>query len=623
MQRKAAIVLALLFLTALASPVFAATQAVVAVFDLDTAGFPEVSAWVQAWNGQGQFIGGLRAEDVAVKEDGQPRPVVQWREERPGAQVVVAIEPGRALGVRDALGVSRYEYIYNQVRSWADSEQEAIYDISLYAADGVEAAHLADFAPFVQALDAYQPQTTAQEVGLKALAEGLRLASDPTPRPGMGRVVLWITPLPSEDAVANLGQYLALAQQSRVRVNVWLVGAPEIAETPQAKAIREFAEATLGQMVVFSSEETLPVLHDLFEPLTRVYRLTYSSAAFQGQRHTVEVTLHTPEGDFAAEAVSFDFALQPPAPVILNPPEQIVRTLPAGETDPARRQPTTQVVQVGVAFPDEHPRDLARVTLLVDGQPEDVRNAPPYDTLSWDLTPYLHSGAHTLQVEAEDVYGLIGRSQPVTVQVSVPRPQSSLASAFSLYRTPLTIGVVALAGVVLLFVLVVGGRRRVKPAAVDLAVAPEASPAGRSHSVRGWWAQRLSRRKATRDAAPLAYLVPLPAAQPVVEDPQEISREPLVIRAADIALGSDPAQADIVIDDPSVEASHARLWRTDEGAFFIADQRSTAGTWLNYAPVSPEGARLQDGDLIHLGRAGFRFRLDLKDEAKIVVRTLS
>ena len=619
MQRKAAIVLALLFLTVLASPVFAETQALVAVFDLDTAAFPEVSAWVQAWNGQGRFIGGLRAEDVAVKEDGQPRPVVQWREERPGAQVVVAIEPGRALGVRDALGVSRYEYIYNQVRSWADSEQEAIYDISLYATDGVEAAHLADFAPFVQALDAYQPQTTAQEVGLKALAEGLRLAGDATPRPGMGRVVLWITPLPTEDAVANLGQYLALAQQSRVRVDVWLVGAPEIAETPQARAIREFAEATLGQMVVFSSEETLPVLHDLFEPLTRVYRLTYSSAAFRGQRHIVEVTLHTPEGDFAAEAASFDFALQPPAPVILNPPEQIVRTLPAGETDPARRQPTTQAVQVGVAFPDEHPRDLARVTLLVDGQPEDVRNAPPYDTLSWDLTPYLHSGAHTLQVEAEDVYGLVGRSQPVTVQVSVPKPQSSLASVFSLYRTPLTIGVVALAGVVLLFVLVVGGRRRVKPAPVDLEVAAEAPSAGRSPSVRGWWAQRLSRRKTTRAATPLAYLVPLP----VMEAPPEMPREPLVIRAADIALGSDPAQADVVIDDPSVEASHARLWRTDEGAFFIADQRSTAGTWLNYAPVSPEGARLQDGDLIHLGRVGFRFRLDLKDEAKIVVRTLS
>ncbi len=622
MQRKVAIFLALLVFAALASPVFAASRAFVTIFDVDTAGFPEISAWVQAWNQQGRFIGGLSAKDVVVKEDGQPRPVVLWHEERPGAQVVVAIEPGRALGVRDALGVSRYEYIYNQVHSWADSEQEAIYDISLYAADGVEVAHLADFAPFVQALDAYQPQTSAQEAGLKALAEGLRLASDPTPRPGMGRVVLWITPLPSEDAVANLGQYLALAQQSRVRVYVWLVGMAEITATPQAKAIREFAEATLGQMVVFSSEETLPVLHDLFEPLTRVYRLTYKSEAFQGQSHTMEVMLHAPEGDLSSEAVSFDFSLQPPAPVILNPPEQIVRTLPAGETDPTHRQPMEQEVRVGVSFPDERPRDLARVTLLVDGQPEDVLNAPPYDALTWDLTPYLHSGAHTLQVEAEDVYGLVGRSQPVTVQLTVPKVQTGVKATLSAYRTPLAVGIVLFAGVVLLLVLLTSGRRRARTAIVDADVAV-AKADGRSYSVRAWWAQRLSRRKAAQGAAALAYLVPLPAAQPVVENPQEVSREPLVVRAADIALGSDPAQADVVIDDPSVEALHARLWRTDEGAFFIADQRSTAGTWLNYAPVSPEGARVQDGDLIHLGRAGFRFRLDLKDEAKIVVRPLS
>jgi len=191
MQKKAFVLMcvALLALVGLASPVLAAPQAQVEVFGVDTAAFPKVAAWVAAWNAQGQFIRGVKAADVTVTEDGQSRPVLAWSEEHPGAQVVIAIEPGHALNVRDALGVSRYEYIYNQVRSWATSEQEPVYDLSLYTADGVEAAHLADFAPFVQVLDAYKPQTTAKEVGLKALAEGLRLAGDPTPRPGMGRAL--------------------------------------------------------------------------------------------------------------------------------------------------------------------------------------------------------------------------------------------------------------------------------------------------------------------------------------------------------------------------------------------------------------------------------------------------
>jgi pSer/pThr/pTyr-binding forkhead associated (FHA) protein len=45
------------------------------------------------------------------------------------------------------------------------------------------------------------------------------------------------------------------------------------------------------------------------------------------------------------------------------------------------------------------------------------------------------------------------------------------------------------------------------------------------------------------------------------------------------------------------------------GAFRLADEGSTAGTWVNYTPVSHEGTRLEHGDLIHFGRVGYRFML--------------
>ena len=75
----------------------------------------------------------------------------------------------------------------------------------------------------------------------------------------------------------------------------------------------------------------------------------------------------------------------------------------------------------------------------------------------------------------------------------------------------------------------------------------------------------------------------------------------------EIVFGSDPDSADILVDDPAVEAIHARLWCNDRGEFYIADIDSVAGTWLNYSPVSPDGERLRHGDLLHIARNGFRF----------------
>jgi hypothetical protein len=37
------------------------------------------------------------------------------------------------------------------------------------------------------------------------------------------------------------------------------------------------------------------------------------------------------------------------------------------------------------------------------------------------------------------------------------------------------------------------------------------------------------------------------------------------------------------------------------------DEGSIAGTWINYAPVSRQGLCLQHGDLVHIGRVGFRY----------------
>ena len=41
----------------------------------------------------------------------------------------------------------------------------------------------------------------------------------------------------------------------------------------------------------------------------------------------------------------------------------------------------------------------------------------------------------------------------------------------------------------------------------------------------------------------------------------------------------------------------------------LRDQDSIAGTWVNYQPVAEKGQILQHGDIIHMGRIAYRFKM--------------
>jgi predicted component of type VI protein secretion system len=88
-----------------------------------------------------------------------------------------------------------------------------------------------------------------------------------------------------------------------------------------------------------------------------------------------------------------------------------------------------------------------------------------------------------------------------------------------------------------------------------------------------------------------------------------VDASPLTINSDEILIGSSPEQASLVLQDGSIEKLHARLVRKAEGSFRIIDEGSIAGTWINYSPVSKNGADLEHGDIIHIGRLGFRFTI--------------
>lgn len=62
----------------------------------------------------------------------------------------------------------------------------------------------------------------------------------------------------------------------------------------------------------------------------------------------------------------------------------------------------------------------------------------------------------------------------------------------------------------------------------------------------------------------------------------------------------------IQIDDEMLSGVHCRIFKSD-GSFFLEDNESTNGTFLNGEPVTDEAVELIDGDKIAVGSLMFLF----------------
>ncbi|MEZ4517121.1 MAG: FHA domain-containing protein [Chloroflexota bacterium] len=82
----------------------------------------------------------------------------------------------------------------------------------------------------------------------------------------------------------------------------------------------------------------------------------------------------------------------------------------------------------------------------------------------------------------------------------------------------------------------------------------------------------------------------------------------------DTLIGRDPEYATLVIDDATVARLHARLRQTDSNEFWLYDEGSETGTFLNHDRLGLAPRRVQHGDHIQFGRIAYRFALYLLED---------
>jgi hypothetical protein len=569
------------------------------LYNLRTASFPVMKVSVDVYAPEGGYQAGLTKADFTILEDGRELPLDGFSIIDPGVEFVVAINPGYSLGIQDNKAVSRYEYIADGLAGWAGKLSGRSNDAySLVLKGGTSAFHVEDPQSWLVSLDAYRPDFRKLTGSLDILSQAIDIASASMLPPGSRRAILLVTSNATMDDLSTLESLALRASQLDIHVFVWVVASLDSAITPGYLALAELANVTGGSILLYSGKETIPDPSDLLAPLRKSYQLTYASGVNSSGNHTLAVRVSTPTGVVDLDPLEFSMDIQPPNPIMISLPSRISREFnEQGNYEAINLVPTEQKIEMIIEFPDGHPRQLVSTSLVIDNVSVATNTSAPFDQFVWDLGGYTTSGTHELQVAVVDMLGLQGISLPIPITVSVSEPPSSMTIFLSKYGRWFAPGAAGLGSLLLAGLLIRIYRRKRNEKRL------------RKFSPRGADGERKQKQPSRDHSAKniLATLEPFPEGgqMPPGGDIQLVARKDLI--------GSDESLATIFLEDASVSPLHAVIhW--EENAFFISDQGSLSGTWVNYEMLSEGKHRLKHGDIIHFGKPAFRFRMSKPPE---------
>jgi hypothetical protein len=584
----------------------------------DTLAFPSIRFPMEAYDEQGDFLSGLEASDLQILENGQSVPVDQVEIGQNGLQVTVALNTNASM-ISTARGSSVYAEIQAAMIDWIQQRPSpSLDDFSLATPTGLYLIRSRDPAQWEKAILEYQPNANA-EPNLVGLADALDLATDPLGRPQMKRAILFITPALTPALLSSLPDYTSRARQIGVSIYVWLAAASETADV--APALQDLATQTGGRLNLLTPAAARPEIEAQLERLRKRYEIQYTSMISASGVHSLSVQLENGTLGLVSNQRSLNLTVLPPNPIFLSPPPSLAlqaSQAPAGET--AVLTPQEVELNILVEFPDQYKRSLKATRLYVNGELAAENLQPPFDRFIWKLAGISKSGQQMLRVEAQDTLNISGTSLEIPVEVIVNQPQTSIIAGSSNRNLWVAVAAMTLAGAALAIVLVISGRKN-KINWRRLAAERSRWKDPITQPVLGQGNVGYQRKKGETPTQPHNAAVnvkskprPAEAAPPsparlvgLAENEQPLAGGTIPLSEEGVTFGSDPEQAIQVLTSSTVESLHASIFCNSAGEYFLADHHSVAGTWINYAPVSGHGARLEDGDLVHIGRVMFRF----------------
>ncbi len=592
-------------------PASAETRNQITIANLDTSQFPNISFYFWAFDNSGAFIKDINNSELHILENSTVLAADSIEMLEPGVRFITVINEGPTLANRYEM-VARLDRIKEALVKWAQAQPAtSMDDFSLVNNQGTIAFNQSNPSDWVNTLNAYQPELKQATPGLAGLSSAIDQALGTSGATRKTPAILYITPLPDASQMEGLRDLLSRAASAQIRLFVWLVGPQTYAKEEAAQVLQQAAEGTNGEFLIFSGAEELPDISAYLDPLRYVYKVSYTSAIKAGRNHTLTLQVRRQSVTLDSQALAFTLNVQAPKPIFLSPPAVITRSwVETEKKGEYLLSPDSVAISYILEYPDNFKRDLVYARLFVDGKLVDEITSPPFDVFEWDISQVTASNTFEIKMTIQDQVGLKGETINVPVEVVVEEKPltwfQALTKRFSLL-TIIPIALVVTAGVLIILI----GMKIVKRNMVERSARshrlqdPVTQPveiAGETviHAVKvespGSWP------RLPGGAPALARLVLLSSGKPETMVFHEI---PLGEFA--LTLGSDATRAKALLNYPLVSPLHARIFMDEENNFRVADEGSAAGTWLNYAPVSKNGARLVHGDVVQFGKAAFRF----------------
>lgn len=499
--------------------------------------------------------------------------------------------------------------------------------VSIIIPDGQEGALLLErasaAAQVAEAIDAYEPTELPLTTPLAAMMDLALGQATAGAAEGRFQAVLLFTNGGEMAGQLDVAAFNAAAQGLSLPVFAGILGAR--ADANEIANVEQLTEPGRAFWVHMPASTDADPIYTTIQAHATQTQISYPSNLRRGGSYTVTVSL----GDAQANR-AFSLTIEPPQLQLISSNAQpLQRVGQAADTPLFQLQPADMTLQARVRWPDGHARALSQVTLLVDGVESLPQNAPEVDAdgilqLVWDIGG-LDAGVYAVTLQVADVFGYTAQTEPVPFTIAVSRPQPTVAPTPTATPPPpptasaarlvasllgrlyagmggmpalLTVGLGVAAVGVLVLLLRLRRRRQRQPVQnssvadrLDALLEPATTPA------------------LVEEEADAPVLAPTAGPHLVIQANGEPQEGDIFLTGGNVTMGRDPELVDVVFAHRSVSRLHARI-KQSEGRFWLYDEGSATGTYLNYVRVGLMPQPLQDRDEVHVGQVHLRFFSD-------------
>jgi len=589
------------------SPVEAQGDVQLRLSQPDLSNFPEVKLNVLSSDGRGAPIPESDLTRLALRENGVPIADAQIQFVPVGVDIIFVLDADQSLNIIDeGRSETRLQTVQAIMGRYASRfmNPSGLDRISLLVPDAANEAgrFLVQDATspdsLVSAIQNYAPEL-AEDAPINAMMLQAVDYAASIKEDGRYQAILLLSEARRLSHFLDFETIVAQAQAIELPLFTAILGAQ--ASFDEVDAAAALYQPTRAFYAHVPRPEEADSLFLIWQRQGNHAQIRYKSLQTESGRYPISVNIGT-----LTASTEMVLEIAPPQIELALPITAVQRQGNAPDSPLIELEPATLQIPVQLTWPDDLPREITAVSLFVDGQQQPQLTTPQPDeedtiNLDWNIQS-VDTGAYRLHAELTDVLGYTAETETVVMTITAVRPDpptptpaptatpspvervTAVTATVSHDDWLLILAGLGLLGLVLMFIR--WWRRR--------------PPKTAAHS-------RPARQTADSNEPQDEVDETLVASLHLVEDAPG-HRTDIIIDEDNMAIGRDHEVVQIVFGDSSVARLHARIRRRN-GRYWLYDEGSASGTFLNHDRLGLSPHQLKDGDEIRLGHVLLRFQL--------------